>query len=242
MELISTCFDSDGFCEHEMSIFQPLDLNPSTQLYFTKQPNDIKQLSHIFDKDDNLFIIYSGRDPRAVISSKHRESPDQYFCNYRVWSECDRAAQRFQGHPRFMSLRYEDLVDDADTVQHNITERFSFLQRRHLFSEYSEFAQPSSASQQAMNGLREVNSDSLKKWRDHLPRIAQQYNRHPSLAQDLRRLGYEANDNWMKILEGTQPQIYPCRYPDKKPRLKDWEKAVRVYFKSRQYLKNRESR
>jgi hypothetical protein len=82
----------------------------------------------------------------------------------------------------------------------------------------------------------------LKKWRDHLPRIAQQYNQHPSLAQDLRRLGYEANDNWMKILEGTQPQIYPCRYPDKKPLLKDWEKALRVYFKSRQYLKNRESR
>lgn len=240
MELITTCFKSDGFCEHEMSIFEPLPQDLEAGLYVTKQPNDIKQLNHIFEHDKNLFVIYSGRDPRAVISSKHRESPNQYFCNYRVWSDCDRAAQRFQGHPRFMALRYEDLVEDADAVQRNIVNRFSFLQTRHLFSEYSAFAQPSSASQRAMNGVREVNSDSLNKWHDHLPRIAQQYRQHPALAEDLRRLGYEANDSWTEILEGVEPRIHPCRYPDKEPRLKEWEKSLRVYFKSRRYLKNRQ--
>ena len=238
MELISTCFYSDGFCEHEKSIFQPLEQHLEPELYFTKQPNDIKQLHHIFNKDDNLFVIYSGRDPRAVISSKHRESPDQYFCNYRVWSESDRAAQHYEGHPRFMSLRYEDLVLNANQVQRSMVEQFPFLQTRHLFSEFSEFARPSSASRRAMNGLREVNADSLEKWRDHLPRVAQQYRQHPALAEDLCRLGYEPDKRWAQILDDVQPQVYPCRYPDKKPLWKDWEKSLRVYFKSRQYLKN----
>ena len=39
-----------------------------------------------------------------------------------------------------------------------------------------------------MSGLREVNLDSLDKWRGHLPWIAEQYRRHPALADDLIRL------------------------------------------------------
>ncbi|RLA55352.1 MAG: sulfotransferase family protein, partial [Gammaproteobacteria bacterium] len=114
MELVSTCFASGGYCAHEKNIFEPLEV--TGDIYFTKQPNDIKQLRHIFHRDPQLYIIYMGRDPRAVITSKHRESPGQYFCNYRVWRECDSAARRYTGHPRFLQLRYEDLVTDPDAV------------------------------------------------------------------------------------------------------------------------------
>ncbi len=237
MELVSTCFASSGFCEHELSIFAPLE-NPG-ELYFTKQPNDIKQLGHIFERDAQLHVIYMGRDPRAVITSKHRENPEQYFCNYRVWSECDRAAQNYQGHPRFLALRYEDLVTDPDRVQERIAQQFPFLTRLHLFSEYHLHARPSEASSRAMNGLREVNPDSLQKWRQHLPRIAEQLERHPQLAQDLRRLGYEEDDSWQEALAGIEPVVYPCRYPERRPWLKEWEKSLRVYLKSRRYLAGR---
>ena len=115
MELVSTCFASDGFCEHELSIFEPIE--DTADIYFTKQPNDIRQLGHIFGRDEQLFVIYMGRDPRAVITSKHREDPQQYFCNYRVWRECDQAAIGYENHPRFLRLRYEDLVTDADAVE-----------------------------------------------------------------------------------------------------------------------------
>ncbi len=236
MELISTCFASGGFCEHEMSIFAPLELSPDIDLYITKQPNDIRQLGHIFARDENLFIIYSGRDPRAVITSKHRENPDEYFSNYRIWAECDRAAQHYHGHARFLSLRYEDLVADPDNIQREIGGQFPFLQRRHRFSEYSQFANSSAASRRAMNGLRAVNADSLVKWHEHLPRIAEQYQRHPRLAQDLIRLGYESDERWTSMLDGIVGVDYPCRYPERRPRLKEWEKALRVYLKSRGYL------
>ena len=242
MELMSTCFASSGYCEHEMSIFEALPRiaipEGSADAYFSKQPNDIKQLRHIFLQDPQLHIIYMGRDPRAVICSKHRQNPQQYFSNYRIWRECDRAAQRYQGHPRFLQLRYEDLVNDPDAVQSSISSHYAFLRQQHLFSEYQRFAQPSTASRQAMNGLRQVNTASLEKWRQHLPRIAQQYQRHPRLVDDLVRLGYEQDKGWLDALQGIAGISYPCRYPERRAHIKEWEKALRVYLKSRRYLSN----
>ena len=43
MELVSTCFASGGYCDHELSIFEPVE--DVADIYFTKQPNDIKQLN-----------------------------------------------------------------------------------------------------------------------------------------------------------------------------------------------------
>ncbi len=234
MELVSTCFGNSGFCAHELSIFEPLhDPGP---LYFSKQPNDIKQIGHIFHRDPNLNIIYLGRDPRAVITSKHRANPDEYFCNYRVWSECDKAAQRYWTHPRFMPLRYEDLVRAPDDVQRRIAECFDFMHPRHPFTEYHLHAEPSGDASRAMNGLREIDLDSLDKWRGHLPRVAEQLKRRPGLADDLVRLGYEPDNRWLELLEGVTPVVYPCRYPERRPYLKEWEKSLRVYLKSRRYL------
>jgi Sulfotransferase family len=234
MELVSTCFASAGYCEHELSIFAPL--GDQGEPYFTKQPNDIKQLGHIFQSDPGLHVIYMGRDPRSVITSKHRANPHEYFCNYRVWSECDRAAQGYAGHPRFLALRYEDLVANPDALQRQITAQFSFLQQLHPFSEYHLHAAPSEAASRAMNGLREVNLDSLEKWKQHLPRLAEQYARHQTLAEDLIRLGYETDRKWLSLLEGVEAQVFPCRYPERRPILKEWEKSLRIYLKSRRYL------
>ena len=236
MELMATCFESGGYCSHEMSIFEPI--TPVADTYFTKQPNDIKQLRHIFHRDEQLHVIYMGRDPRAVITSKHRENPGQYFCNYRTWRECDRASQRYLGHPRFLQLRYEDLVGEPDNVQDTIKLQFSFLQERHSFSEFHKFAQPSADSERAMNGMREVNNESLNKWRQHLSHLAAQYALHQDLADDLIRLTYEPDKSWLSCLDDVQAITYPCRYPERRPYVKEWEKALRVYYKSRRYLKN----
>ena len=236
MELITTCFESSGFCAHETSIFAPPDIEDG-DLYISKQPNDIKQIQHIFPRDPNLHIIYLGRDPRAVITSKHRENLQQYFCNYRVWSECDTAANRYRDQPRFLRLRYEDLVADPDQLQATISGRFEFLVQKHSFSEYTRHASPSEQSATAMHGSRDIDQQSLNKWHEHLPRIAEQLARHPALANDLIRLGYEEDQQWLQLLQGVKPEAYPCRYPERRPVLKEWERGLRVYYKSRRYLR-----
>ena len=92
-----------------------------------------------------------------------------------------------------------------------------------------------------MNGLRAVSKESLQKWHAHLPRIAAQLAAHPQLAQDLIRLGYEADESWLHLLNGVEAKEFPCRYPERKPYLKDWERDLRVYLKSRRYLRRRKS-
>jgi hypothetical protein len=88
-----------------------------------------------------------------------------------------------------------------------------------------------------MNGLRAINPESLNKWQQHLPRIAEQLQRRPQLADDLLRLGYERDNSWQAPLQGVAPVVYPCRYPERRPVLKEWEKNLRVWLKSRRYLR-----
>ncbi len=76
-----------------------------------------------------------------------------------------------------------------------------------------------------MNGLRAVNKESLQKWHAHLPRIAAQLAVPPAIAQDLIRLGYEADEGWLQLLKGVEAKQFPCRYPERKPYLKDWERG-----------------
>lgn len=236
MELMSTCYASGGFCEHEMSIFEPVP--QSSGLYISKQPSDIKHIEHVFFADPELFVIYLTRDPRAVVTSKHRENPDQYFCNYRIWKDCENSAESYRGHSRFLALRYEDLVDKPDQCQSEISKHFPFLQKKHLFSEFEKFASPSEQASRAMNGLRAVNTESLNRWQQHLPRLKEQLDNNPELGEDIKRLGYESDDTWLNTFTSVQAIKYPCRYPDRAPFFKELEKDFRIWLKSRRYLKN----
>jgi len=235
MEMMSTCYKSDGFCEHEMSIFEPAP--PAAGLYISKQPSDIKHIQHIFFADPELFIIYLTRDPRAVVTSKHRDNPNQYFCNYRIWKDCENAAETYRGHPRFLVLKYENLANKPDQCQSDINKQFDFLQIEHLFSEFERFASPSAQAQQAMNGLRAVNTQSLKRWQQHLPRLKEQIESNALLTNDIKRLGYETDDTWLDIFASVQATKFPCRYPDKAPFFKELEKKLRVWLKSQRYLR-----
>ena len=60
-----------------------------------------------------------------------------------------------------------------------------------------------------------------------------------ALAEDLLRLGYEPDLQWRTALENVEPVLLPCRYPERKPYLKDWERSLRVWLKSRHYLRQR---
>jgi hypothetical protein len=183
-------------------------------------------------------VICLVRDPRAVITSQHAARPGEYFCNYRIWRACERAAARFSAHPRFASVKYEHLVAAPNKIQERIEGQFSFLQRIHDFSRYQEFAAPAIVADSAMSGLRAVGTGSVEKWRQHLPRVAEQYRRHPEMADDLVRLGYEQDNEWLTALRDIKAKTYPCRYPDRPQPLKEMEKKMRVWFKSRRYLRD----
>ena len=236
MELVSTCFQNNGFCEHEMSIFKDPEGGDVPELFFSKQPSDIKCIERIFKLDERLFVICLMRDPRAVITSIHKSMPGIYFCNFRIWKICDDSLRRLCRHPRFFLIRYENLVNKADAVQQQLMEKFPFLEKKHSFSGYERFARPSSKSIKAMNGLRGVSSDRIQGWEKHLRRIKSQLEKHPEMVDILIQYSYEQDDSWTAILKNVTPAEYNCRYPDTESPVKAIETKFRTWRKSRRYI------
>jgi hypothetical protein len=236
MELLSACFKHDQSCDHEISIYEPAPENLG--LYFSKKPTDILHIKSVFERDPDLFVIYVVRDPRSVITSKHHSNRDIYFCNYKIWKKCETAAEQMESSPRFLTLRYEDLVENPDLSQEKIEQKFSFLEKLHSFSEYHKFAKPPEDALKAMEGLRPVNSASLEKWKQHLPRIKQQLELNPEFANDLIRRGYENSSQWQSELHDINAKEFPCRYPETDNPFKEMEKSIRMWWRARRYIKN----
>lgn len=235
MELLCTCFESDGFCGHEMSIF----IRPSgtPDVFFSKQPSDIKVVEKVLEKDPNLFVICMMRDPRSVITSVHKGHPGQYFCNFRVWKQCNDKAQRLLDHPRFILIDYADLVVSPDRIQTLIMGRFDFLVKRYAFSDYNKYAAPSEPAKAAMGSVRAISLDRLNGWQAHLPRLKSELMKYPELPRVLADYGYETDSTWLQMFDNVEAKQYPCRYPDTVGLLSTLDYRVRTWLKIRRYLK-----
>lgn len=236
LELISNCFHITERSPFEFSIFKSFHVDRGVVI--SKQPTDILYVRPLLLSDESLFVVNIVRDPRAVITSIH-PSIKGYFSNYRTWKECESAARRLMSHPRFLQIHYEDLVINPDAVQRTIQHSFQFLQFKHRFSEFARFAQPGKDASDALNGLRAVDAASLYKWRQHLPRVKDQLVKFPDLQRDLERYGYERDATWQAALDAVEAHHYPCRYSDEPQYFKQVEKRVRLYFKTRRYLRQR---
>lgn len=238
-EMLATCFAHDDHCEHEQSIYVPIAEKPG-QLYFSKKPSDITHIHKIFHQDPELYLIYIRRDPRAVITSIHPTKADIYYASFERWQRYERAVKPLIGHERFHLVSYEQLVKSPDEVQRALAQQFGFLEQKHLFSEFHEFANTSEKAQISLKGLRPISTDSLEAWRQHLPRIQFQLQQYPELVDTLIEYGYEPNDEWLKQLEDVKPRSQT--YGENPPSIfKRWETDLRYQLKGRAYLIRRKA-
>ena len=213
-EMTIACFAIDLYTEHEDSIYtRP---SRSAKIFLTKRPRDILVAEPILHLLPNFYIIYMLRDPRDTITSKHRKDPERYWATLRYWKAYTPYGRKLQHHPRFITVRYEDLVQKPDEVQEYLMQRMPFLQPRGNFSRYHELAKPSKRSLDALRGVRPVAASSVGKWRDHLPRVAGQLKIHgeQAIAQDLIKYGYEADDSWLNQLQGVTPDYSESHWPE----------------------------
>jgi pimeloyl-ACP methyl ester carboxylesterase len=202
-ELLVMAFEVDGFADHERSIFREPHL--PCAIYVSKDPKDVNVAARVLALDPQLWILHMVRDPRDVVVSVHARDPDAYWTHLRLWKRYRRSARRAEGHPRFLTIRYEDLVRDPDGVQDLIENRLPFLKRRRRFSEFHRFADPPPRSLEALSGVREIAADRIGRWRDHKPRLLAQLTRHGPIDRDLVELGYERDASWRRELAGVAP-------------------------------------
>ncbi len=233
-ELMAVCFQNDGFCEHEMSIFTPAPSD--AQSYFSKKPTDIRYIMKLLLGDPNLIVMCLYRDPRAVVSSIHKSKQGMYFCNYLEWKSCQVAAEALQDHDRFLLVSYEDLTAAPDEVQARIVQRFPMLEKKHDFTGYEKIANPSEKSKNALGGVRPIDTKRQQGWREHLPRVKAEIEKYPEFARDIIAWGYEKDDGWRKVLEGIESKEFPCRSAGGGFSFKKFETKIRKHFQMRAYL------
>lgn len=236
MEMLATCYEHAGHCEHEETFFKVPDVRSG--LYLSKQPNDVNWIEPIVRRDPSAFFVAMIRDPRAVVCSRHSGHEGLYFANYRIWKKAERSIVRLMKYSHVVVVQFEDLTADPDRVQRDIENAFPFLVRKHPFSEYHHHARVSAGSDRALGGVRAVSGAANSSWRRHLPRLAQQLDRHPGMADDLMAWGYERDKSWMQALDGVSPVQYPCRYPDRPTPLRDLESGFRIRRKRARYRKS----
>lgn len=224
-EMMVACFDITLHTEHEDSIYRwpPCRGN----IFLTKKPRDILVIEPILRIMRNLYVIYMVRDPRDMIVSKHAIDPDRYWASLTHWKTYTTYGRRLTSHPRFIIVRYEDLVTQPGQIQDYLMKRMPFLIKKASFNSYHEIAQPSKDSMMALGGVRLASSSSIGNWRKHLPRVAGQLHLHGSISEDLIAYGYEQDDAWEKELEGTDPDLRAGHFPENfsVKKLKHWTRG-----------------
>jgi hypothetical protein len=224
-ELMRVSFKIDLYTSHEASMST---LPPEKgKIFLTKKPRDILVVEPILKLNPNLTVLYMIRDPRDMVVSKHGIAPDQYWSSLKYWKTYSAYGKKLEGHPRFITIRYESLVKDPDQIQNLIINRIPFLEKTQNFSEFSSNNQVSIGSKKALGSVRKISSNSIGVWKNHLPRIKDQLKKHGSISQDLIDYGYEPNKDWERILMNVEDINFQS-YRDE-------------YF-SRQTLKKRHSR
>jgi hypothetical protein len=239
-ELLGNCFHVDGRVEHEQSLWDPIPATPGG-VFLTKKPPDTVRINRVFRLDPGLYVVAMIRDPRGVITSRHKSKPTVYFASFWRWERYIEAITELQDHPRYLAVRYEDLVTSPDAVQQRIAAAFPFLRPTGLFSRFPEDAQIHERARVSLNGVRSVDRGSLTRWRNDLPRVKGELERHPRMNEWLVRLGYEPDDTWQRCLDDVEP--YFGSYKNERPHLfRRTETSLRFAVKSVRYLWQRRFR
>ncbi len=215
-EMMIACFEIDLFMERERHITTLPD-RPA-DIFLTKIPIDVLIIKPVLHLMKNLYVIYMLRDPRDMIVSKHGADPDRYWASLKFWQTYTPYGDSLRNHPRFITVRYEDLIMKPDMVQTDLMSKMPFLKKRIPFSLYHERAYPAEQARKALGDVRPLSMVNIGNWRRHLPRIAGQLHQHGSISEDLIAYGYEPDTAWEKELEGIAPDFSESHWPEYYPK------------------------
>ena len=227
-EALKTCFAIDCYTNHEdRMVTRP---KGSCNVFLTKAPRDIMIAGPSLRVDPDLFVICMIRDPRDIITSKHKKDPDRYWTGLSFWKEYTRQLETLRNHPRFIPIKYEEFVSDPDKVQNQLHKQLPFLEKVANFSQYHEAASVSDASKEALQSVRPIKPTSVGKWKKHKARVAGQMQQHGDITPHLIKYGYEIDNNWLEELENIAPDLQPSHHPEalsfKKKRLLNFGKYL----------------
>jgi len=66
-----------------------------------------------------------------------------------------------------------------------------------------------------MGEIRGLVRDPMPSWRNHLSRLKGQTACHGDVSDELIRLGYETNKDWLQLLDDVSPDMTESRTPER---------------------------
>jgi len=82
-----------------------------------KSPRNVLSIDDILEYfDENVKIINIVRDGRDVVTSVHPINPDKYWVLPKRWVCSLNKGRLYENHPQLLTVRYEDLITDFNTV------------------------------------------------------------------------------------------------------------------------------
>ncbi len=149
------------------------------------------------------------RDPRDVVVSRHRASPDHFWSDLEWIKVRVRLFNKAISHPRFISIRYEDLVANPDEVQATLMRKIGFLRKKAAFSDFAKVARPSESAVRALGGVRDISTESIARWRGELARLLGQIKKFGPIDGVMQDLGYDLEGDWDSVFDGVEPDMEP---------------------------------
>lgn len=176
------------------------DINVAKFKYLvTKRPDDI----FIFDtireiyakrKPSPKFILLS-RDPRAVLTSRHRKNGSRPYVTAERWRWFFKYWQIERHSGDVLAIRYEDLVNNSKKVQQSIENHIG-VQFRCDISDYHKYIDNTFDST-ALNGIRPLDSQTITRWKktEYKAELEQLMHTVDELPSALDEMGYGKSDS-----------------------------------------------
>lgn len=165
-------------------------VGPEARRFCEKSPGNVKQIDVIDSYFKGEFrFIHIIRDGRDVVLSRHPTDKQRYWVDPERWVNDVRIGLKFKDHPKVLTLRYEDLVDDYSASIRRIGD---FCQLP-LTSEWEDWFKHTTVKRNVAYsaGVQKLHNSSVGKWRKpkHAERVAELM-AYPGAAELLAELGY----------------------------------------------------
>jgi hypothetical protein len=135
-------------------------------------PEEFDRLVHS-TRHHGLFLVHLVRDPRDVLTSQKR-GREGFYVQLDRWQRSieagERLLERLDGHPRVMTLRYEDVITNAEATAIVLQQRIG-LQIRPGVRSWANLDENLVGSggqlgrADAMHGVRRFSPASIGRWR-----------------------------------------------------------------------------
>lgn len=160
----------------------------------TKRPLDVFKHRALREYADrvNLLVLLCVRDPRSLLTSKHAAVPGDYFYH------ADAQYQIGDGSARLINPGLLAVHDALMALHNDPAIKTEVVNYEDTLEEHYRPGSTPPALAAALNGDREIDRSRVDAWRDHWPRLVDQFTRYPRLFEVMRAYGYS-----LKNFEGV---------------------------------------